>query len=455
MMATRRDTRFPDDPAHSAKPSRREFLQVGAVAGLGLSLGDYLILQRAVADESKTRAVNKTAPRNAAAGPAAQSVIYIFLQGGMSHFETFDPKPNAPIEYRGQLGAVKTNTGEVFGGLLPQTATVADKIAVIRSMSHGEAAHERGTHNMLTGYKPSPVIAYPSLGSVVSHEYGPRKDLPPYCCIPGATDPHLGTGYLSSAYGPFSIGGEPNDKNFRVRDLSLPAGVDDARFAGRRSLRAAVDAHFAKLEKSDALDAMDAFYQRAYALISSPQARAAFDIAQEPAKVRDEYGRTAVGQRLLLARRLVEAGVRFVTVLDGGWDFHKGIDGGMRSRVPPLDRAYAALIRDLDRRGLLASTLVAMTTEFGRTPRLNKDAGRDHWPKVFSIVLAGGGLAGGRIHGASDPLGTEPADDPVGPADMAATIFTQLGIPPEKELIAPGSRPIEIVRDGKILSDLL
>lgn len=450
-MTRRRDNPFLVDPAHFSRPSRREFMRVGFVTGLGLSLGDFLRLERAAADQPKIGGEN--GPRKIE--PRAQSIIYIFLQGGMSHIETFDPKPNAPIEYRGQLGTVKTKTGDVFGGLMRQTAGIADKIAVIRSFTHTEAAHERGTHNMLTGYQPSPVIDYPSLGSVVSHEFGPRKNLPPYCCVPGASDPYLGTGYLSSAFGPFSIGGEPNNNNFQVRDLSLPKGVDAERMKTRRSLREAVDSHFADLEKSDALDAMDEFYQRAYALISAPEAREAFNIRKEPDKIRNEYGRTGIGQRLLLARRLVEAGVRFVTVLEGGWDMHIGIDGGMRGRLPPLDQGYAALIRDLDRRGLLDSTLVVMTTEFGRTPKINKDQGRDHWPKVFSIAMAGGGIKGGVIHGMSDALGAEPFDKPVGPADMAATIFTQLGIPPEKELLAPGPRPIEIVRDGKPIADLL
>jgi uncharacterized protein (DUF1501 family) len=420
-------------------------MRVGCLTGLGLTLGDLFALQRAASAQE--------AP--AAAGPAAQSVIYIFLQGGMSHFETFDPKPNAPIEYRGQLGAIGTNTGDQFGGLMRQTATVADKLSVIRSMTHTEAAHERGTHNMLTGYAPSPVITFPSIGSVVAHELGPRNNLPPYCCVPTAGDPYLGTGYLSSAYGPFALGGEPNDGNFQVRDLSLPGGVDETRMARRRSLREAVDAHFAKLERSDGLDAMDAFYQRAYSLISSAPARAAFDIRGEPDGVRNEYGRTPIGQRLLMARRLVEAGVRLVTVMDGGWDHHIGIHGAMNGMLPPLDQAFATLIRDLDRRGLLKTTLVVMTTEFGRTPRLNKDGGRDHWPKVFSIVMAGGGIVGGRVLGSSDSLGTEPANKPVRPSDMAATLFTQLGIAPEKKLLAPGPRPIDIVREGRVLRELL
>ena len=364
---------FQDPPGHWLQNStRRDFLRVGVIAGLGLSLGDYFRLQA----QAETPA----------AAPAAESVIFIFMAGGMSHLDTFDPKPYAPVEYRGELGTVATKNGDVFSGLLPNLAKVADKMTVIRSMTHGEAAHERGTHNMLTGYRPSPAIVFPSMGSVVAHEYGPRKDIPPYICIPSAGDPTLGTGYLSAAYGPFSVGGEPANKGFQVRDLNLDATVDAARMERRKSLLASVDSHFSKMESSDALSAMDSYYQRAYALISSQTAREAFNINAEPDAMRDQYGRHAFGQRLLLARRLVEGGARFVTVVDGGWDHHIGIKNAMQSQLPPVDQGLAALISDLDSRGLLAKTLVVMVSEFGRTVKLNKDAGRDHWPKAFSIV---------------------------------------------------------------------
>ena len=421
--------------------TRRQFLQVGTLAGLGLTLGDVFRLQ-AFAGETALQ-------------PKAQSVIYIFMAGGMSHLDTFDPKPYAPIEYRGELGSVATNTGDVFSGQLPKLAAVADKMSVIRSMSHGEAAHERGTHNMLTGYKPSPAITYPSMGSVVAHEFGPRNDLPGYICIPGAGDPFLGTGYLSSAYGPFSVGGEPASDGFQVRDLNLPSGVDAARMDHRRSLLMEVDAHFASLEKSDLLSAMDSYYQRAYALISSQSAREAFNVSAEPAEARDAYGRNAFGQRLLLARRLVEAGARFVTVIDGGWDNHENIRDAMRGRLPEVDLGLATLLADLDNRGLLDSTLVVMTTEFGRTVRINKDGGRDHWPKAFSTVMAGGGIKRGAIYGKTDARGAEPAENPVGPPDLAATLFTQLGIDPKAKLMSPGNRPIDIVREGRVLTDLI
>jgi len=422
-------------------PTRRAFLKVGVLSGLGLTLGDYLRLRDAHAEDA--------APP--AAAPAAESGGFIFLAGGLSHLETFDPKPYAPIEYRGDLGTVATNTGEVFGALCGNLAKVADKMAVIRSMSHGEAAHERGTHNMLTGYRPSPAITYPSMGSVVAHEYGPRNDLPAYICIPDAGEPRLGTGYLSSAYGPFSVGGEPADKNFAVRDLNLPQGIDTARMDRRKTLLQAVDAHFSALEKTDALSAMDSYYQRAYALISSEKAREAFNIHAEPDAAKDLYGRHAFGQRLLLARRLVEAGARFVTVVDGGWDHHVGIKAGLQGKLPPIDQGLAALIADLDQRGLLSKTLVVLATEFGRTVRLNKDGGRDHWPKAFSVVVAGGGV----IHGATDPFGSEPTKTPVSPEDLAATLFTQIGIDPARKLMSPGNRPIDIVRNGAVVRNIL
>jgi hypothetical protein len=442
-MARNKSQIFNQDPAHFITPNRREFLRVGFLGGVGLTLGDMLRVESAFGAEPE------------ALPQKAKSVIYIMLQGGMSHFETFDPKPNAPVEYRGELGVVKTKSGDEFGGLMKQTAGIADKIAVIRSFTHSEAAHERGTHNMLTGYRPNPALVFPSMGSVVSHEYGPRKNLPPYVCVPGAGEPFLGPGYLSSAFGPFSVGGEPNDKNFSVRDLNLPAGVDENRMNQRRTLLASVDEHFKTLEKSDSLAAMDTFYQRAYALISSKEAREAFNITAEDGKVRDEYGRNGIGQRLLMARRLVEAGVRFVSVMDGGWDMHVNVHGAMQGRLPSLDQGYAALIRDLDQRGLLKDTLVVLATEFGRTPKINKDRGRDHWPKVFSVAMAGGGIKGGEIYGASDGRGTEPQDKPVGPGDFGATIFTLMGIDPVKELMSPGNRPIEIIKEGKLVPDLI
>jgi hypothetical protein len=288
----------------------------------------------------------------------------------------------------------------------------------------------------------------------VSHEFGPRHDLPPYVAIPNMAA-YGGTGYLGSSYGPFGLGADPGRRNFRVRDLALPRGIDEQRFEKRRDIRAVVDAHFSQLEAGDELDGMDSFYQRAYSLISSEKARAAFDLDQEPDKLRNEYGRNSAGGRFLLARRLVEAGVRFVSTTYGGWDHHNNIRNGVNRQMPDFDRALAALIRDLDDRGLLDTTLVMVTSEFGRTPKINRNAGRDHWPKVFSIAMAGGGIKRGYIHGSSDPTGGEPENDPVTVPDWAATVYELMGIDPTRRLEGPGDRPMPINDDGHIIKDIL
>jgi hypothetical protein len=374
----------------------------------------------------------------------------------MAHQESWDPKPYAPTEYRGPFGTINTSIkGIKFSQNIKHTAKIADKMTIIRSMAHGEAAHERGTHNMFTGYKPSPALEYPAMGSVVAHELGPRNNLPPYVCVPSVPNEFANSGYLSSAFGPFAIGSEPSRGDFKVRDLNMPGGVDDARFNRRRSLLETVDHHFKTIEESDALDSMDAFYQHAYKLISSQEAREAFNLKAEPEKVRNRYGMNTPGQRMLLARRLVEAGTRFVSLTAGGWDHHDNIKNGIQQQLPPVDQAIAALISDLDERGLLDSTLVMVTSEFGRTPKINGTGGRDHWPRVFSVGLAGGGVQRGLVHGSSDALGGEPEEDMVGIEDLATTVYNQLGITGDKELMAPGDRPIEIVDGGRIVDEIL
>ncbi|NWK55929.1 DUF1501 domain-containing protein [Verrucomicrobiaceae bacterium N1E253] len=429
----------------SLNGSRREFLHVGLLAGLGLTLPEFLKMQAQGAQkhyESKEG--------------VAKSVIQIFLPGGLAQQESFDPKPYAPSEYRGPFGTVKTKLpGVVFSEHMKHLAQMADKITVIRSMSHGEAAHERGTHNMFTGYRPSPALQFPSMGSVVSHELGSKNNLPPYVCVPNVPNIFAGSGYLSTAYGPFGLGADPARGDFKVRDLNLPQGVDDERFHRRKSMLATVDAHFRSLEKADTLDSMDAFYQHAYKLISSQKAREAFDLSKEPEKLKEMYGKTQAGQRMLLARRLAEAGVRFVSLTAGGWDHHDNIKEGIQGNLPAVDKAVAALLKDLEQRGMLDNTLVMLTSEFGRTPKINKTNGRDHWPRVFSVMLAGGGVQKGLIYGKSNALAAEPEEDKVGVQDFATTIYHQLGITADKELMAPGGRPIEIVDGGNVISDLL
>jgi hypothetical protein len=430
----------------ATRSSRRDFLHVGFAGGVGLSLAQYLQLQEAQADIKDYASKEGT----------AKNVIFIYLPGGAAHQETWDPKPYAPIEYRGPMNSIATNVDGVrINEKLVNTAQVMDKITICRSMTHGEAAHERGTHNMFTGYRPSPALNFPSMGSVVTHEFGPRNNLPQYVCIPNQPNEFAGTGYLSSSFAPFSLGSDPASGGFTVRDLKLPGGVDDTRFARRRKVLDTVNDYFAQKEKADSLDAVDTFYQRAYAMVSSEKAREAFNINAESDKLRDEYGRNTAGARMLLARRLVEGGVRFVTLTYGGWDMHDNIQNSMNNQLPSFDQAFAALIRDLDQRGILKETLVCVASEFGRTPKINGTAGRDHWPKVFSVVLAGGGIKAGSVYGTSDTTASEPENNPLTVVDWATTIYSCMGIVADKELMAPGGRPIEIVDGGKVRKDLL
>lgn len=426
--------------------SRRGFLQVGFCGGIGLSLPQFLQMKAAQADIKDYQSVEGT----------AKSVIFIFLPGGMAHQESFDPKPYAPVEYRGPLSTVQTNVnGVLLSQMWQHTAKVADRIAICRSMTHGEAAHERGTHNMFTGYRPSPALKFPSMGSVVTHEFGPRNNIPQYVCIPSQPNEFAGTGYLSSSFAPFSLGSDPAAGGFNVRDLQLPGGVDAERFARRRAVLEVVNQQFTRKEQADSLDAVDTFYDRAYGMVASPEAQQAFDLTKEPDKLRDEYGRNTAGARMLMARRLIEAGARFVTLTYGGWDMHDNIEGGIKGQVPPLDQAFARLISDLAERDRLKDTLVCIASEFGRTPKINGTAGRDHWPKVFSVVLAGGGIQGGLVYGTSNSTASEPEDDPLTVQDWASTIYHCLGIVSDKELMAPGDRPIEIVNGGKVRRELL
>ncbi|MCI0702295.1 MAG: DUF1501 domain-containing protein [Planctomycetia bacterium] len=444
------------DPAHFAPPTRRDALRVGWLGGLGLSLGAYLEM------EARAKAAEPT--RKLAA--KAKSVIHIYLQGGFAHMDSFDPKPDAPAEYRGILDPVQTKlSGVRFSEHMTKTAALADKLAVVRSMTHTEVDHSRGEHSMFTGYRPSPALVYPSLGSVTAHELGVRHDMPPYIVVPNAGSQFLGSGYLSNQYGPFALGGDPGRPGFAVRDLSLPHGVDDRRFAERKEWKELVDDHFAKTEKDDALTTMNSFYQRAYGMLASPTVRGAFSLKDETAETKKLYGmtglsgpiafRNAGAARFLIARRLIEAGARFVTVTFGAWDTHAYHYRGISVQMPLLDIALSALITDLKQRGLLDSTLVVVNSEFGRTPKINAGGGRDHWPRVFTVVLAGGGIKAGQIYGASDALAAEPAKNPLSVEDYAHTLYHLIGIDASKDLMSPGNRPQQIVMNGKVIKALL
>lgn len=437
------------DPSHFA-PRRRDVLRVGWLGGLGLTLGNFFEL-RAQADHSL-------------AEPTAKNVIHIYLQGGFAHMDSFDPKPDAPAEYRGILGTVQTSVpGVLFSSHMSATAKIADKITVVRSMTHTEVDHSRGEHSMFTGYRPSPALVYPSIGSVVAHELGPRGAMPPYVVVPNQGSQFLGSGYLSNAYGPFALGGDPARPGFSVRDLNLPAGIDETRFEKRKSWKTLVDEHFSRSQQDDKLDTMNSFYGRAYELLASQESKQAFSLKGESEQTKALYGmepwgpvlRPRAGASFLTARRLVEAGTRFVTVTYGAWDTHAYHYRGIEAQLPDLDRAFAGLITDLDQRGLLDSTLVLITSEFGRTPRINAGGGRDHWPRVFSIVMAGGGVARGKVYGASDALAAEPADNPLSVEDYVTTVYHLLGIDASQSLMSPGDRPQQIVMNGKVAEGLL
>jgi hypothetical protein len=442
-------------PVYPGAFDRRSFIQVGVLGALGLSMAD-LFRVRAYGG------VVRPADGAHLAEGKAKSVIQIYLPGGLAHQESWDPKPEAPIEYRGPFGVAKTKIpGVVFSENLSRTAEIADKITVVRSITGRIPDHAQATYLMFTGYLPTPAILHPSMGAVVANQFGPKNNLPAYVGVPNVP-PQGGTGYLSSKFGAFELGADPAQKNFQVRDISLAKGLTDDRFQLRRSAREAVEDHFRRAESSPAeLDAMDEFYQQAYKLISSPEARKAFSLEGEPESMTKLYGDYrnprngqpfSISRQLMLARRLVEAGVRFVTVQfsgSDGWDNHVGIKEAVANGMPAFDHAFAGLITDLEQRGLLDSTLVMVTTEFGRTPKINETAGRDHWARVYSYVLAGGGITRGQIHGASDATASEPGRDAVSVEDYLATVYHQLGVNSEDRLLAPGGRPIDIVRDGR------
>ena len=448
-------------PVYPTAFGRRSFIQVGLLGGMGLTLPDLFRIS-ARAGEVRIPGASKRAE-----GPA-KSVIQIILPGGLASQESWDPKPEAPIEYRGPLGVVKTKiSGVVFSENLAHTADVADKITVVRSVTGKIPDHAQATYQMFTGYLPSPAILHPSLGAVVSEEFGPRNNLPAYVGLPNVP-PAAGTGYLSSKFGAFELGVDPGQKNFQVRDISLPKGITEDRFDRRRSARQALEDYFRTVEGNPAeLDAMGEFYQQAYKLISSPQARKAFSLDGEPDSMTRLYGDyknprngqpISISRQLMLARRLVEAGVRLVTVMYSGtegWDNHVRVKEAVSNGMPAFDHAFAGLIQDLDQRGLLQSTLVMVTSEFGRTPKINENAGRDHWARVYSQVLAGGGIARGQIYGATTSTSTEPDRDAVPVEDFLATVYHQLGIDSQDRLLAPGGRPIDIVRDGKVVEGLI
>ncbi|MCH7725995.1 MAG: DUF1501 domain-containing protein [Planctomycetes bacterium] len=431
--------------------SRRDCLQLG----LGSLVGGGLI------GALKARAL---AGPQASTKRQADSCILIWMDGGPTHYETFDPKPEAPVEIRGEFEPIQTKLpGVLFSKHMQELAKIADKLALVRSIRHNQGNHGAGNHYMMTGAPPRIPVGcgafvsfHPSIGSAVAHELGAPHGLPPYFSIPRMSRSG-GPNFLGQKYAPFIVSDNPNSSSFRVRDVALPHGLDSDRFSHRKDLRKLVDRMKRINDKAagDPVLAVDEFYQQGYQLIASKEAQAAFDIHTEPDSVRDRYGRNTFGQRALLARRLVEAGVPFVTLYDGGWDHHVGIFGALNKRLPSFEASIAALIKDLDERGMLERTMVIALGEFGRTPKVNERGGRDHWSNAMSVMFAGGGTPAGQVIGSTDRNGYAAVQRVLAPENFVSTVYTKLGINPDKILYTPEGRPAHLVSDPRPIPELI
>ncbi len=424
----------------------------------GLGLGELL--------RREARAASTSSLRN--------SVIILWMRGGPSHIDMWDPKPDAPLEYRGEFGTIPTSVNGIFlSDMMPMCASIMDDWSIVRSLTHGDAGHSTADQLCFTGYPsgPSPdVNIMPSCGSIVAKQLGHlTPEMPPYVMIPKMV-PGTGPAYLGVASKPFETFADPAQPGpFQLPNFALPEGVTLERVGVRRGLLSSFDQLRRDMDGSGQLEALDRFDQQAWNILTSSKAREAFDLDQEPAEVRERYGfmpafdpgaanrcgAPAWSQRILLARRLVEAGVRLVTVDLRWWDTHvKGFDSMRRGFMPRFDRAYTALIEDLKARGLLDSTLVIAWGEFGRTPRVNNDAGRDHYPNVFSAAVAGGGVQGGRVVGSSDSKGAFPKANPKSPLDMLATIYRHLHVDTSVQYENHAGRPITVLPSGRPIEEL-
>ncbi len=418
--------------------SRRDFLRVGALGGM-LSLAGAA---RADAAKRKHRAKN---------------VILVYLGGGLSHHDSFDPKPDAPSEIRGNYKTIHTSVpGLIVTEKVPMMAKTMHKVALVRSGAHNNDHHETATNWVMSGRFGSAFGDFPAIGAVVAHETGFRGTLPPYVSIP--RNPsftwELGrSAFLGGRHESFKTG-DPNAAGFKVEDVAPAEELSAKRSARRKTLLAAVDDLARKVEGNDLIGTYDEFRAAAAGLVLSPEARGAFAIDKESDRLRDRYGRTTFGQSALLARRLVERGVRYVTVNFGGWDHHAKIWDGLKNKLPDLDTGLSALLEDLDARGLMDETFVVVMGEFGRTPKINKDVGRDHWAPAASLLFAGAGVKRGLVLGSTDKQGAYATRRPVAPADVAFTIYDSLGIDPRKMLTTPDGRPIEILDTGETVKEL-
>ncbi|MEQ8789754.1 MAG: DUF1501 domain-containing protein [Pirellulaceae bacterium] len=437
--------------------SRRGFLKAGALGAAGLSLPNLLRHEA-----------------QAAAGSSEKSVIILWMRGGPSHIDMWDPKPDAPAEYRGEFGTASTSvSGIQLTDMLPMCGRVMEKWSILRSLYHDNAGHSAGDQICFTGYPPGPDPngnVKPSCGSIVAEQQGHlRPELPAYVMIPRMV-PGTDAAYLGASYKPFETQADPaNSGPFKLPNFELQQGLSVERLGDRRNLLEGFDRLRSRVDASGEMQALDGFGQKAWEILCSPAAQQAFDLDSEPEDLRERYGfmpafdpmasdrcgAPAWSQRILLARRLVEAGVRLVTVDLRWWDTHVlGFDSLRRGFLPRFDRAYSALLEDLEQRGLMESTLVVAWGEFGRTPRVNKNAGRDHYPNVFGAAMAGGKVQGGRVVGASDSKGAFPRDNPKTPQDVLATIYDHLGIDPEKKYLTPAGRPVAVLPHGEPIREL-
>ena len=435
--------------------TRRDFIHLGTASLFGLGLNVPTLLRA----QERTSRVSGGSTRD-------ESLIFLFLHGGLSTIDSWDMKPDAPAEFRGDFRPIQTNVNGIqVCEHLPRSARQQDKFSLIRGFRHHNSDHGASDHYIFTGYFPqagfnpslTPNNQRPALGSVIARKLGQRAGVPPYVCLP-KLHPSGGPAYLGSTVAPFVIDADPNAPNFSVPDIVPPPALATSRLENRRELLRQLDRYQESAERqaNQHVRAVGDYQREAFNLMVSPAARRAFDLQAEPDRLRDEYGRNTLGQSCLMARRLVEAGVRCVTIDHSNWDTHDNNFSTLRRELlPALDQGIAALFRDLADRRILDRTLVVITGEFGRTPRINNNAGRDHWGPAFTVAMGGGGIQGGRVVGASDARAERPANTPHGPENLAATIYHLLGVDHTEDFHTPEGRPVQIVNGGRVMRELL